>query len=244
MDHKAQAVETSRALVADEAFKRRHSWTEQAFTRTRSLTFALVLVTILRNSVKSVQRVMNELAAWLVALPVTASAFSPARYQLKHGAFIELNQKAVVVETVYGNGTHRTFRGFRVLGIDGSKIVLPDTEEVREEFGTIAYTGGKTAEVRGERPYALASALYDVLNRVCLDAALGRADAYEVDLAVQHLAHTRPMDLMVLDRNDLSYRMIAEFARRGRDFVIRCSAASFKEARRMLKGEGPDRRTA
>jgi hypothetical protein len=239
MDNKAQAVETSRALVADEAFKRRHSWTEQAFTRTRSLTFALVLVTILRKSVKSVQLVMNELAAWLVALPVTASAFSQARYKLKHGAFIELNQKAVV-ETVYGNGTHRTFWGFRVLGIDGSKIVLPDTEEVREEFGTIAYTGGKTAEVRGERPYALASALYDVLNRVCLDAALGRAGAYEVDLAVQHLAHTRPADLMVLDRNYPSYRMIAEFARRGRDYVIRCSAASFKEARRMLKGEGPD----
>jgi hypothetical protein len=69
---------------------------------------------------------------------------------------------------------------------------------------------------------------------------LGRADAYEVDLAVGHLDHTRPGDLLVMDRNYPSYRMLAEFDQRGRDFVIRCSAASFAAARKMLKGEGAD----
>ena len=124
--------------------------------------------------------------------------------------------------------------------MDGSKIALPDSEEVCAEFGTIAYAGGKSSEIAGERPYALASVLYDVLNRVALDAVLGRADAYEVDLAVAQLAHTRPGDLLLLDRNYPSYRMLAEFARRRREFAARCSAASFAQARRMLKGEGPD----
>ncbi|WP_295584134.1 transposase [uncultured Lamprocystis sp.] len=63
---------------------------------------------------------------------------------------------------------------------------------------------------------------------------------YEVDLAVGHLARTRPKDLLVMDRNYPSYRMLAELARYGRDFVVRCSAASFAPARRMLTGEGPD----
>jgi hypothetical protein len=232
-------VETSRELITDKGFKSRHRWTERVFTRVRRLPFEMVLVLILRKSMKSLQLVVNELMAWLEAPPVTASAFSQARYQLKHEAFMELNRKAVV-DTLYGDGDYRTFWGFRILAIDGSKLVLPDTEDVREAFGTIAYSNGKTAELQGERPYALASVLYDVLNRVALDAGLGRADTYEVDLAVAHLAHTGPQDLGLLDRGYASYRMIAEFIQRGRSFGIRCSAGSFAVAQRMLQGLGPD----
>ena len=61
-----------------------------------------------------------------------------------------------------------------------------------------------------------------------------------MDLAIGHLAHTGPTDLLVMDRNDPSYRMLAELTPRERHFVIRCSAASFGAARRMLRGEGPD----
>ena len=85
--------------------------------------------------------------------------------------------------------------------------------------------------------------LYDVLNRVALDAGLGEAKAYEVDLAVGHLAHTRAGDLLTMDRNYPAYRLLAELNQRGRDFVIRCSAAPFAQARQMLKGEGPDSQT-
>jgi hypothetical protein len=53
------------------------------------------------------------------------------------------------------------------------------TEGICEEFGTIAWTNGKTAEIQDERPYALASVLYDVLNKVALDATLGKAKAYD-----------------------------------------------------------------
>ena len=188
---------------------------------------------------KSLQNVVNEAMTWLDELPVTASAYSQARYKLKHTAFIELNQVAVV-DTVYSDSDYKTFWGFRVLAIDGSKIVLPDNEAIREEFGTIAWTNGKTAEIQGERPYALASVLYDVLNKVALDATLGKAKAYEIDLAVGHLSHTQPGDLLVMDRNYPSYRMLAEMSRSSRDFVVRCSSASFAVARQMLKGEGAD----
>jgi hypothetical protein len=232
-------LETSRALILGSAFKTLHRWTGTAFTRVRRLTFERVLVMVLRNSVKSLQNVVNEAMSWLGVGPVTASAYSQARYKLKHTAFIELNRKAVV-ETVYGDGDYKKFWGFRVVAVDGSKIALPDSDEVCEAFGTIAYAGGKTAEIAGERPYALASVLYDVLNRVALDAVLGKARAYEVDLCVAQLAHTRPGDLLLLDRNYPAYRMLAELVRRRREFAARCSAASFAQARRMLKGEGPD----
>lgn len=238
MPDREQALKTSRELIVDAEFKARHRTTAKAFTRSRRLTFPLVVTLLLRKGVKSLQNMVNEAMGWLAEPPVTGSAFSQARYKLRHTAFIELNE-AAVVDTVYAHSGYRTFWGFRVLAVDGSKILLPDTADVRAAFGTIAYSNG-TPEVAGEHPYALASVLYDVLNRVGLEAVLGQAKAYEVDLAVAHLACTRPGDLLVMDRNYPSYRMLAELIRGGRDFVVRCSAASFAPARRMLKGEGPD----
>jgi len=202
-----------------------------------------VLAIVLRKGVKSLQNTVSEALSWLGTRTVSASAYSQARYKLKHTAFVELNRKAVV-ETLYGDGNYRRFWGFRVLAVDGSKIALPDTEEVRKAFGTIAYAGGKDHTIQGERPWALASVLYDVLNRVALDATLGKADAYEVELACGHLAHTRAGDLLLMDRNYPSYRMLAECVQAGREFAVRCSAASFATARRMLRDEGPDSQLA
>ncbi len=51
---------------------------------------------ILRKSVESLQNEINEAMLWLETDTVTASAFCQARYQLRHTAFIELNQQAVV----------------------------------------------------------------------------------------------------------------------------------------------------
>jgi len=114
-------------------FKAHHRQTDTAFTWSCSLPFALVLVLILRKNV------VNEAMTWLEQKPVTASAYSQARYKLKHTAFIELNQVAVV-DTLYSDDQYQTFWAWRVLAIDGSKLVLPDTLAVREEFGTIAWS--------------------------------------------------------------------------------------------------------
>lgn len=222
----------------DVFFKERHRVNSQSFTRVRALPFPSVLVFVLRNSLKSLQNAVNELLICCQQSPVSGSACSQARYKLKHTAFIELNQKAVV-ETIYADEHYRKFRGMRVLGVDGSKIHLPDSQDVRAEFGTVKYSQGADSEVQGEHPYAVASVLYDVLNRIVLTAELGKATAYEVDLAVQHLEHARPGDLLLMDRNYPSYRMLAELSRRNLDFVIRCSSSSFSAARKMLKGEGP-----
>lgn len=229
----------SRCLISAPAFKERHRCSPRAFTRERALPFALVLTLILRKGARALQGMLNEAFGWLGAPTVTASAFCQARYQFKHTAFIELNREAVVL-TMYEDGDYQRCWGLRILAVDGSKLLLPDNAPVREAFGTIAFSHGKTGQPQGERPYALASVLYDVLNRVALDATLARADAYEVDLAIGHLPYTAADDLLVMDRNYPSYRMAATLHQHQREFVIRCSRSSFKQARAMLRGEGAD----
>lgn len=239
MSKKAQVIEISRGLIESQGFKKRNRKAETMFTRLRSLPFALVLIMILRKSSKSLQCIVNETTGSLGMEEISASAYSQARYKLKHTAFIELNQKAIV-DVVYQDGDFKKFWGKRILAIDGSKIRLPNTPDIFATFGTIAYSQGEDSDVQGEHPYALGSVLYDVLNRVAIDAALGQANAYEVDLAIAHLAYTQDNDLLLMDRNYPSYRMLATLHQGGRDFAIRCSAASYGVARQMLKGEGPD----
>jgi hypothetical protein len=180
--------------------------------------------------------VVNEAMLWLERETVTASAFCQARYKLKHTAFIELNQKGIV-EPMVAEGDYRQFLGFRVLAVDGSMVMLPHTEETSKTFGTIAYTNGKDKQP-GEHCYGTASVLYDVLNRIAVDATLAPAKAYEVDLAIAHLQHTIATDLLLMDRNYPSYRMMAELCHRQRAFVIRCTAHSFNTARQLAKGKG------
>lgn len=223
-----------------EAFKRLHSKTKEAFTRSRSLTFSVTMLMVMRNSVKSLQNAVNEAMMQLGEMPVTASAYCQARYKLKHTAFMALN-KSAVQKAMYEGGDYLKWLGFRVLAVDGMKVRLPNKQPISDEFGVMRWKKkGKDVETEGEIPTATASVLYDVLNSISIDAILGNAKAYEVDLAIQHLKHTTSEDLIIFDRNYASYEMLAQLFTANCQFLTRCGAASFSAARKMLKGEGAD----
>jgi hypothetical protein len=227
----------SRECINDDDFRSRHRTDDRYFTRCRKLTFVIVILLLLRKSMKSIQCAVNELFMALGIESVTAAAFSQARKRIRHTAFIELNERAVV-KVLYRDGDYLCYKGFRVLAIDGSKIRLPETEEINKEFGQIVYTNGRNDEIKGCHTYAQGSVLYDVLNHVAIDALLGKATDYEVDLAIEHLKKTQNGDLIIADRGYASYFFLARLSQAGRDFVVRCSSGSFKAATAMLAGEG------
>jgi hypothetical protein len=98
--------------------------------------------------------------------------------------------------------------------------------------------------VAGERPYALASVLYDLCNDMALDARWS-ANAYEVDLAVAHLAHARS-GRSGAGRPQLPVLPHARRAEPARDRLRHplLQPSSFRQARAMLRGEGPDSRSS
>lgn len=184
------------------------------------------------------QSVVNELLMMLGIESATSAAFSQARARIRHTAFIELNEKAVV-EVMYRNEHYLRYKQFRLLAVDGSKIRLPETVEINEAFGQIPYTNGRDDEIKGRHAYAQGSVLYDVLNRIAIDARLGQATDYEVDLAIQHLEKTQEGDLIIADRGYASYFFLAHLHQAGRDFVVRCSSGSFQAAQALFSGQGP-----
>lgn len=195
---------------------------------------------LLAQGTRSLQCALNELIPQLglAQRSVSKVAYSKARRKLKHQAFIELNQEAVV-RTMYEDGDYQTYRGLRILGVDGSKIQLPTNGDTIKVFGTFAYKSQQPG-VNGEHSYAIASVLYDVLNRVAIDSQLAPAHAYEVDLAAKHLEHTQDADLTIYDRGYCSFRMMVLASSAKGDFLIRCHDNSFGVVNNMLAGKGAD----
>src|ERR1017187_7947558 len=230
-------IEALRGKLRDEDFLARHRVRPQDFTRQRQLTFPLLLLFVLQQTLKSIQRHLHEffdeLAQGEIFEPVTSGAVTHARAKLKESAFVELNRDCVL-PTIYGpEHPIQRWRGHRLLGVDSSLVRLPDSEELGQTFGwkEAANQHGST----GTRyPEARLSVVYDLLNRVGLDARLEPSTLGEVALALQQLEHLQPGDIEINDRGFTGYLYLASVAQRSH-FISRCSTGSFLAAQELFR---------
>ena len=235
-----QLIEALRERVREAHFVARHRRRATDFTRNRILTFPVVFLLLLQKTTKSVQRHLHEfLAQWLAepgAPAVTPGAWTQARAKFQHTAFIELNQDVLLpwADAPEQAARRRTWRGHRLLGVDGSSLRLPPTEALLRTFGekTVINQGGAT----GTRyPEARLSVLYDLLNDLGLDARLEPGAVGEVDLALQQTARLQPNDLLLWDRGFTGFVLMAAVRARDAHFLGRCSRASFRPAQDLFR---------
>lgn len=229
-----------RSRIKSKSFKKRHRKNPKDFTRERKLPFRVLILILLQKSLKSLQLVLNEFFLKLdgSTSKVSNSAFTQARQKLSYTAYIELCQETVV-EPYYADGDYRRWRQFRLVGADGSRVILPSSEEILEEFGRICYTNGKDKTVIGEHPVALASVFYDLLNDIPLDSKLESHSCYEVDLAVKQLSCLQENDLLIFDRGYTTYEFLAILCQQGHQFLGRCSTGSLSAFKEMFKSNAP-----
>lgn len=118
---------------------------------------------------------------------------SKARAKLKYEAFIELNDH--MVRYFYEHFPVQTWHGFNLLAIDGSTLRVPDEKVVTDLFGV--WNSNK-----GEKPCpkARTSQMFDVLNKVTIDAIISPKSEGERELAALHFIKLQPNDLILLDR--------------------------------------------
>lgn len=165
-------------------------------------------------------------------------SYSEARMKMKHSAYLELNEE--LVKGYYSDGDYKKYKGYRLLAIDGSRIQLPNKEDVIEEFG-LAENGGKTI------PMAMSSTAYDVLNKIAVNTYLERYEADERNLAEKHLLKLKEItpaakDIILLDRGYPSLYLFARMLDLRYDFVVRCNDLNFiKEIKEFAQSKETDR---
>src|ERR1017187_2588540 len=127
-------VEALRAKLRDQDFLARHRVRPQDFTRQRQLTFPRLMLFLLQQTVKSIQRhrheFLDELAQGQCFEPVTSGAVTHARAKLKESAFSELNRDCVLSALYHSEHPVRRWRGHRLVGFDSSLVRLPESDEL------------------------------------------------------------------------------------------------------------------
>ena len=233
-------VESLRTRLRDPNFLARHRVRPQDFTRQRQLTFPRLMLFVLQQTVKSIQRHLHEflddLAHGELFEPVTTGAVRHARAKLKDSAFLELNRDCLL-PVVYGpEHPIQRWRGHRLLGVDSSLVRLPESEELGQTFGW-KVTTNQHGDTGTRYPEARLSVVYDLLNRVGLDTRLEPSTLGEVALALQQQQGValQPGDVEINDRGFTGYWYLAAVAQPGRHFIARCSTGSFLAAQELFR---------
>jgi len=233
-------IEQIRTRIFAADFCARHRARTADFTRERLLTFPIVMLLLLQKTTKSIQRhlhcFLHQLWPQQSQRTVTGGGWTQARAKLSHTAFIELNQE-VLLPGFYApeQAQHRrSWLGHRLLGCDSSLLRLPSHPEVFELFGHVAVanhlgdTGTRYAPAR-------LSVLYDLLNRMGLDARLEPVATSEVALAAAQLERVEKTDVLIWDRGFTGFVLMAQVLARGAHFVGRCSKSSFAAAQELFR---------
>lgn len=145
----------------------------------------------------------------------TKSAFVQARKKVRPEVFDRLSQ--VLLNEFYNDNEPaiKLWNGFRLLAVDGTRITLPITSELKGIYGE-AKNQSSTVLVQ-----ARCSVIYDVLNKYVLDGVLEPIKRGERDLALNHLDHCKDSDLIIYDRGYPSYDFIYQHIKRDLGYLMR-----------------------
>lgn len=209
------------------------------FSRDRKLTFKnLIVIIIIFKS--SIQRELDRFYKVVKSgdfniREVTKGALSQARAKLDPWAFKRLNE--VACNTFYELAPYHVWYDFRVLAVDGTRLVLPNHPSVIAEFGQHSF--GPKAD--SPRSLALASMLYDVLNQLTIDAEIAPYASSERDLLVKHIDKTKAGDLLLLDRGYPSIWLLLLLKARGVEFCVRMKGDWWLSVKKFVESDEKER---
>ena len=208
---------------------------EEYFTRKRKLTFPRLVLFMLNSVKKSLQKELTEFSFLLKderVKNITNSAFCQSRMKLNPTSFIELNDG--IINEFYTDNIFELWKGFRLLAIDGSRIQLPFSLEIVEDFG---FAGNQGATIT---PMAQTSSCFDVLNNMILNSEIDRYETDEYSLALKHIAKCNMKDLFIYDRGYCApWFMFFHYVKQ-KDFIIRMQSISIKEVQDFFNSDEKD----
>ena len=151
------------------------------------------------------------------AINISSSALTQSRQKLSPDVFEGMNH--VLLQEYYTDNDERIklWKGHRLLAIDGSRVTLPYSEELKIVYG-VHNNQNKSNDVVQAR----VSVLHDVLSELVLEGILSPLKTGEITLAHKHVNQLRENDLVILDRGYPSFLLAFEILNQKADFLFRC----------------------
>ena len=130
----------------------------------------------------------------------------------------------------YDHYQTKKWKGFRLVGIDGSEGILPKNKETIREYGEYS-----TNLMNKTIVLARLSKAYDVLNEITIDARLCNKKIGEHSLANQHLAYLGKGDLLLYDRGYPSFDLFMKALAAGCHFCARVPVSNWSASKRLTE---------
>lgn len=219
------------------------------FQRKRKLGPRQILVTLMfmihgecgyRRGLAKVSEMMGVEFGWKKG-PPRAGSFTKARYKLAPAEMLAMYQQALQSSSAIAARNRWLWRGYRLVAADGSRFLLPATEELIAAFQRPRVTDGEAYQ-----PQMLQVTLWDVgacqpiswKQRPCRGKGNG-----ERAILLEQLDQLGPKDILLLDRGFPSRRILFELMARDIPFVIRMTAGmrcDFAEVAAFLATDADD----
>jgi len=220
-DFCTKLIEFLRNILYSPEFVDRNKKSATDFIRNRLLPFQTLVLYFINMPKGSYKDELDHFFKALFRLDVPISFVSKmalclARKKLKFSVFVELNQHLHEFYYKHFNKV-KTWHGFNLIGVDGSTLKLFKYKDILKHFGTMKTNSGI------EVPMARISQMFDVLNKITIDAIISPYHVGERDLLHQHLINLRPNDLLLLDRGYPAYWVFNLILSQGGNFCARIS---------------------
>ena len=202
-----------------------HKTSEKDFTRNRKMGFVDIILFQISNASKSFGVELHKYlrSSKIRATAYSKQAYSKARMKIKHSGYIELNNS--LLEEYYNSEDYKTYKGYRLLGIDGSEIELQHGTEIQNKFGRI-FTNNESINA------SKSIVVYDLLNELVIDAEMNIYNSSERTSAIKQLKRMKEegksrKDIIVADRGFPSLEVFSELLSMDYDFVLRYNGNNF-----------------
>lgn len=220
--------------LTDEKFINKSRLLLKSFVRNSKLTFSTLVFFILQKSNKNLQSSIGEFFK-TTSMYATKGAFTIARSKLCPKVFKRLNLTAIGI--FYEQANYNTWLGHRALAIDGSTLKLPSHPRLGERFSK-HFFGAKRQQAHW---MSRISYLYDVCNKLVIDAGMESFRTSENTLCKDHLHFVKKGDVVLFDSYYASHELMAIMLSKGADFVFRMKLKGFNCVKEFAASDQKER---
>lgn len=214
-------IEFTKLIVNTTEFMEKSRKNKKVFIRNRKVSFAMNILLIFVCLKRSIQTGIDQFIIDMDTGFNTYSkqAFSKRRQCILPEAFQELYRLST--EFFYKEAGYKTYSGYRILAVDGSKVNLPCNKELMEIYGCQKSTNNLIQ--------SLVSCLTDVLNNVILYGIMAPCNGNGRELAKQHILNLSKIktdkDIILFDRGYPSAWLMQYIDQSGFKYIMRCSTS-------------------
>lgn len=211
---------------------------KNTFSRNRKITFSDILLMCLNKQGKNTSFEIRDYELnkkGVNKVSYTDEAYLKQRRILNPTVFKTMNKG--YLKDFYAEQKYVIkYKGYIVLGIDGSVEEIPNTISNREHFGcSINASESKVAR-------ALLSGIYDVNNHFFIDTQINRVDSSEIELAKENIVESLEIlqnnnALLVMDRGYPSIAFFEWLKDKNVNFLMRLSPNDYIKERQSMETE-------